>query len=233
MLFGNPRLDFSIRHIKVTLAFLLLVMLVLSACQPALNDPGTISGTEPDTEAASTVSEDVVPTMPVEVIEPLPVEDAAEPVEISIPALALALPVSPMGWTVVSTDDGLTTEWDVPEASLGWHPNTPGAGAAGNMLVSGHQALGDALLAPLALGEIVPGQEILVEDADGRSFVYQISEITAPIPLTGASEEELAQIDALVADGSDAKLTLITGWPEFTTTHRIFAQAELLGAATE
>ena len=168
---------------------------------------------------------------PVEAIDPLPPEEAAEPVQLTLPALDLTLPVTPMGWTVVTTDAGLTTEWEVPDASLGWHPNTPGAGAAGNMLISGHQALGDALLAPLALGEIVVGQEILVEDADGRVFVYQISEITAPIPLTGASEEEMAQIDALVASGPTAQLTVITGWPDFTTTHRVFAQAELIGEA--
>jgi sortase (surface protein transpeptidase) len=233
MLFGNLQLDSPTRHIEVTLAFLLMATLLLSACQPTLDDPATIPGTESGAEESSTQAEEAVPTTPVEATEPLSAEDAADPVEISIPALALTLPVTPMGWTVVSTDDGLTTEWEVPEASLGWHPNTPGAGAAGNVLISGHQALGDGLLAPLALGEIMTGQELLLKDADGRIFVYRVGEVSAPIPLTGASEEELAQVDALVADGAGAKLTLITGWPEFTTTHRIFAQADLLGAASE
>ncbi len=231
MRLGNPLHDLRSLTRTLPITLLLLTALLLSACQQPLDQlAGTIPATEAD--ATATVEPESAAAMtPVEAIDPLPPEEAAEPVQLTLPALDLMLPVTPMGWTVVTTDAGLTTEWEVPDASLGWHPNTPGAGAAGNMLVSGHQALGDALLAPLALGEIVDGQEILVEDADGRVFVYQISEITAPIPLTGASEEEMAQIDALVASGPTAQLTVITGWPDFTTTHRVFAQAELIGEA--
>lgn len=231
MRLGNPLHDLRSLTQTLPITLLLLTALLLSACQQPLDQlAGTIPATEVD--ATATIEQESAAAMtPVEAIDPLPPEEAAEPVQLTLPALDLTLPVTPMGWTVVTTDAGLTTEWEVPDASLGWHPNTPGAGAAGNMLVSGHQALGDALLAPLALGEIVDGQEILVEDADGRVFVYQISEITAPIPLTGASEEEMAQIDALVASGPTAQLTVITGWPDFTTTHRVLAQAELIGEA--
>ncbi len=231
MQLGHPLHD--LRSLKQTLpiTLLLLTALLLSACQQPLDE---LAGTIPPAaaDATATIAPETLEAMtPVEAIDPVPPEEAAEPVQLTLPVLDLTLPVTPMGWTVVTTDAGLTTEWEVPDASLGWHPNTVGAGAAGNMLISGHQALGDALLAPLALGEIVAGQEILVEDVNGRVFVYQITEITAPIPLTGASEEETAQIDALIASGPNAQLTLITGWPDFTTTHRVFAQAELIGEA--
>jgi hypothetical protein len=49
--------------------------------------------------------------------------------------------------------------------------------------------------------------------------------------MTGASKDELARADAYIAPSQQAKLTLITGWPDFTTTHRVFAVAEFVGKA--
>ena len=95
------------------------------------------------------------------------------------------------------------------------------------MLLSGRQVDGAALLAPLALGSVLP--DVIVIDENGLDFVYRVREVSEPIPISGATVEEQASALAYAGQTDDAQLTLITGWPDFTTTHRIFAVADLVG----
>jgi hypothetical protein len=156
-----------------------------------------------------------------------PVEQFAGPVRLEIPELDLDVPVIAMGWRVEVVDGERTTVWDVPLEEAGWHINSMGAGGPGNTIISGRQVEGDAVFALLALGSVVPGQEILLTDGDGITFVYRVTEVTEPIPVTGATKEETEQAAAYFAPTDEATLTLVTGWPDFTTTHRVFAVAEL------
>jgi hypothetical protein len=165
----------------------------------------------------------------VEPLAPLPPGQALAPVQLSIPALGLNLPVTPMGWEVAEVDGRRTTRWILPDDAVGWHVNSVGAGGAGRVILSGHQVIGAAPLAPLAQGEVEPGQEIWLTDSDGVVFVYEVVEVSEPIVQAGATAEEEAAAAAYVAPTDQALLTLITGWPDFTTTHRVFAVAELVG----
>jgi sortase (surface protein transpeptidase) len=110
-------------------------------------------------------------------------------------------------------------------------PNSAVPGEPGNVVIAGHQAQGDAVFAPLALGEIVPGQTIEVTSADGRSFDYEVVEVSAPVPVLGATAADDARAAAFVAPSAAARLTLVSGWPGETTTHRIFVVGELVGPA--
>ena len=196
----------------------LALALLLSACQiptPAATTTGT------PTAAAQTV----------EPSDALAADQAAPPVKLAIPALHLEMPIQPMGWEMTEVNGQPTTRWIVPKDAIGWHVNSTGAGGAGNTILSGHQAQGEALFAPLATGEIVVGQELLLTDETGNVFAYRIKEVSDPIAMTGASKDELARADAYIAPSQQAKLTLITGWPDFTTTHRVFAVAEFVGKA--
>jgi sortase (surface protein transpeptidase) len=154
---------------------------------------------------------------------------ANRPITLTIPAIGLDAPVVPMGWEVALIDNKVTTRWTVPLDAVGWEVNSAGAGDAGNVILVGHQALGSGLLRPLALGEIEIGQEILVMVADGTTHIYQVSEETPPITAIGATVEETAQAAAYLAPGDTAKLTLVTGWPADTTTHRVFVVADYVG----
>lgn len=171
------------------------------------------------------------PTAPASVqpLTPLPPAQALPPVQLSIPALGLNLPVTPMGWEVVEVNGERTTRWILPDDAVGWHINSVGAGGAGRVILSGHQVVGAAPLAPLAQGEVEAGQEIWLTDSDGVVFVYEVVEVSEPIVQAGATAEEEAAAAAYVAPTDQALLTLITGWPDFTTTHRVFAVAELVG----
>lgn len=196
----------------------LALTLFLAACQiptPVATTPGAPTAVAKTADTGSAVA----------------LDQAAPPVKLSIPALHLEMPIQPMAWEVTEVNGQPTTRWIVPKDAVGWHVNSAGAGGVGNTILSGHQAQGEALFAPLATGEIVVGQEILLTDQNGNTFTYRIKEVSDPIAMTGASKEELARADAYVAPSQQAKLTLITGWPDFTTTHRVFAVADFVGKA--
>lgn len=209
--------------------FILASMLaVLAACRvPTPQEVGTVPG--------GSVPEGTLPPTPApavaSIVTPLPPDQAAPPVRLRMPALGLDAVVEPMGWGIVVADGKETTQWIVPEDALGWQVNSAGAGGQGNLIITGRQTAGAALLAPLALGEVKPGQEILVTDDEGVTFRYVVTEVSDPIPLVGANDDERAQEAAYAALNGDARLTLLTGWPDFTTTHRIFAVAEFAGLA--
>lgn len=207
---------------KTTLtAIICATTLLLAACSsPAATPTPTIE--EAETPAESTTGE-------VTEIEPFPLEQTTGPVRVQIPEIGLDAPIIAMGWRVAMVNGERTTVWDVPLDEAGWHINSAGAGGQGNTIISGRQVGGSAVFAPLALGSVAVGQEVLLTDGDGITFVYRISEVTEPIPVTGATPDELAQGASYFAPTDSARLTLVTGWPEFTTTHRIFAVADFVG----
>ncbi len=151
------------------------------------------------------------------------------PVALTIPAVDLQAQIVPMGWEPALIADQVSTRWIVPEQTLGWAVNSAGAGEPGNVTIVGHQAVGAALFRPLALGEVVAGQEILLQAASGVVHRYQVVEVSDPIPTLGASADEMAQAAAYLAPTTDARLTLVSGWPADATTHRVFVVAEYVG----
>lgn len=218
------------------LPFILLVLLLLlAACNSATVVPTptteeiVAAGATEGEEAEASAAGSSIPTGVLTEIEPYPLEQTTGPVRVQIPEIDLDAPIIAMGWRVDVVDGQRTTVWNVPMDVAGWHINSAGAGGQGNTIVSGRQADGAAVFAPLALGSVAPGQEVLLTDGDGITFVYRIVEVTEPIPVTGATPDELARAATYFEPTPDARLTLVTGWPDFTTTHRIFAVAEFVG----
>jgi sortase A len=205
-------------------ACLLGTMLLLAACDASEAEPTPVV----EAEVAEVATEATLTGVVTE-IDPYPADQTTGPVRVQIPEIGLDAPIIAMGWRVAMVDEKRATVWDVPLDKAGWHINSVGAGALGNTIVSGRQADGAAVFAPLALGSIAVGQEVLLTDGDGITFVYEISEVTDPIPVTGATPDEIAQAATYFAPTNDARLTLVTGWPDFTTTHRIFAVATFVG----
>jgi hypothetical protein len=201
--------------------YLVGLLLLLAACNGAVEAPTPAAEAEASAEIASSgvVAE----------IDPYPLDQTTGPVRVQIEEIGLDAPIIAMGWRVAVAEGRRTTVWDVPLEVAGWHINSAGAGGMGNVVVSGRQVEGAAVFAPLALGSAAPGQEVLLTDGDGIVFVYRITEVTDPIPVTGATPDELARAATYFEPTTDARLTLVTGWPEFTTTHRIFVVAEFAG----
>ena len=217
MIFQRWLRRFSVQAAAVSL-------LLLAGCQP-LDGAAALGGRAPGEEGLlgdgglSPASE-----------QPTAAAEGAPPVQLGIPALALEIPVVPMGWERVVVAGQSTTRWVVPADAAGWALNSSPAGGDGNVVIAGHQAYGAAVFAAISLGELAVGQELDLRDGAGRSFLYRIVELPDPIPLLGATVEEAAQAAAYSAPTQSARLTLITGWPLATTTHRLFVVAERVTA---
>jgi sortase (surface protein transpeptidase) len=199
------------RRRAAPLVLSLVSLVLLLGCQP-------IQAPTPTPDPNATVVEESTPAA--EERQALP------PVILRIPELTLELPITAMGWVVTEGNGQRTTDWIVPLETVGWHANSAGAGGTGNTILSGHQSSGTAVFAPLALGDIIVGQEVQLVDEQGDLFLYRVTEVSEPIPIVGATEEDNALAQTYIAPTETAQLTLMTGWPDFTTTHRIFAVAE-------
>lgn len=211
--------SYAVALMAIGLCFMLMG---ISGCTPPASTPSTDRATP--TEQPLTVAD--LRSSSTTALSPA---EAARPVALAIPAIDLAVAIEPMGWIVVEKAGERVSEWDLPTGVAGWHLNSELAGTGGNVVVSGQQAGEGAVFAPLALGEVTEGQEILLTDADGRTFIYQVRAVSEPIPVAGATAAEEAQAAAYLEKGERAILTLVTGWPEYTTTHRIFVVADFVG----
>jgi len=154
------------------------------------------------------------------------------PESLHIPAIGLKLSVEPMGWEVTAIgDEQLTTQWQLPDSTIGWHTNSAYAGAGGNVVLSGHHLYGEQVFDALALGWLEIGQQIVLINNAEQAFRYEIIEITEPILSRRGTSADIARSTSYVGKTDQAQLTLITGWPSFSTTHRIFIVAKLISAA--
>ncbi len=215
----------------------LLLALLLAGCQASLNEPvATIPdapvspiAVEPTATSATAAKPTPASAQTTQATEPLAADEANAPAQLRIPAIGLDVVVSPMGWWVTEINRTRTTAWALPDAGVGWHPNSARAGSVGNVVISGHQLLGDASFAPLALGDVTTGEEILLTDSEGQTFVYRVTAVSQPQPISTVNAEELALAAQYTAQGSKAALTLITGWPDFSSTHRLFVVADFQG----
>lgn len=207
------------------LYFALLSFVFLTGCQGDSPAPSAVI----ESPTAEVVVAEPTATPSYQFIEPLPVLDAVPPVLIEIPAVGLLHPVMPMEWEVAEVEGQRTTVWKVPDNAAGWHINSVGVGAKGNIILSGHQEQDSAVFKSIALGSVQVGQEIFLTDEEGSSYVYRVIEVSEPIPLDGTTSEQFATIEQYYAQGTQPRLTLITGWPDFSTTHRLFVVAEFVG----
>lgn len=192
------------------------------ASSSATSDAATDEPAETESNVAATESTDITPA------QGIAPEDAAAPTQIDIERIGFSAPITPMDWRIVRVGEQRTTEWIIPDDSAGWHPDSAGAGAAGNLVLSGFQNQGDAVFSQLALGNVQKGQELRLTAADGSTHTYIVTEVGTPIPLDGASAAERERAATYYEPSEDARLTMVTGWPAFTTTHRLFIVATLV-----
>jgi sortase (surface protein transpeptidase) len=205
------------------IAFALIVLVLSStACQ------GVLPTVAPSQPTASSPSPTQVP-LPVLITTVTPSAEPA-PVRLEIPEAKLDVSVQAMGWEVVSQAGERTTQWRLPDSAAGWHVNSAALGEPGTTIISGSQRAGAAVFGPIALGDVQTGQTIRMTDGSGAVLEYRITEVSDPLPIQGGGVEQEQQIAKYLGPSETSGLLLITGWPDFTTTHRVFVVAELIGA---
>lgn len=145
---------------------------------------------------------------------------------ILIPTLNVGAPTLEMGWEETLLDGKLVTDWDVPLNEVGWSFNSANPGERGNVVMAGHNNLGTAVFKKLYI--LKEGDEITVTNATGASFLYRValSYIVAERDVPIAKRLENAKV---MQPTNDARLTLISCWPEWSNSHRAIVIARLVG----
>lgn len=202
----------------------LLLLLVNTACQTTAATPTPLAF--PTATPAAVVEQPA--TLTVQSTEVITPEAAGLPIRLTAPALNFAVAVETMSWQVSEVEGVRQAVWQVPAASAGWHINSARPGTAGNVVISGNHLVGAAVFAPLARGEITVDTQLVVNDDQGRSFLYQVREVAPPIPVNGSAAEK-EQAMSYIAPSTQAELTLVTGWPDFSDTHYLFVRAAFMG----
>jgi hypothetical protein len=214
------------------LLLLSICILLLTGCR---SEPETASSTPMPASNPVTSQRAATPTpQPVRPVTAAFLENTADgltPIALAVPEIEMDVAISPMEWRVSEVNGVRTTVWVLPEAGAGWHPNSALPGTNGNVVISGHQLFGDAAFVPLALGDVEVGQEILLRTAGGQTFVYRVATISEPLPITRDLAQEQAVAAQYAAQTNEAQLTLIAGWPDYSSTHRIVVTATLAGIA--
>jgi LPXTG-site transpeptidase (sortase) family protein len=147
--------------------------------------------------------------------------------QIRIAKIELEAPIVEISWHLVEIDGQTVAEWDTHPDAVGHHRGSGPLGGEDNCVLSGHsRAAGTGSAAGVfqRLEELRSGDRIVLVDASGQEYTYLVQELTKVAEL-GASLEERRAHAAYMAPGQEARLTLITCWPDWAYTHRLIVTA--------
>lgn len=149
------------------------------------------------------------------------------PSRLIIPAIGLDADVADRGWHAVESANGLQiSAWDDVLDAAGWHKNSALPGRQGNVVISGHNNVYGAVFQDLHL--LQPGQTIYV-DYGKVQYEYAIESVDINQEVD-ASLAQKAENAAYIQQTDDARLTLVTCWPWYGDSHRVFVVAKMVAA---
>jgi LPXTG-site transpeptidase (sortase) family protein len=227
---------------RILVAGLLIAVMALAACSappsgppPAATEPPPAALPAPGDETSSPPTAPATPArpaastpaagQPASAPEP-PLQSA--PHRLVIPAIGVDTAIVDVGWEVVERGNRRYTEWQTADNAAGRHLNSARPGEQGNVVLSGHHNTKGEVFRPISEQELAVGDMIYLYDAQGQRFVYQVTEITEPLPEVGATEAQRLANARYIQPTSDARVTLVTCWPYWTNTHRIVVVGELV-----
>lgn len=140
-------------------------------------------------------------------------------------AVGIDAPLVEVSWRLDEQEGQPLAVWETAEGAAGHHAGTAGPGEAGNCVISGHSGSGDTGEGVFAgLWDLGAGDGVEVIDAEGESHRYRVESVTRVREVGATLEERLANA-AVMDPTEDARLTLITCWPEWAYTHRVVVVA--------
>ena len=144
----------------------------LTRPEPVAGVPVTAALAAPPSPTPAPVPVDRLPRATARPAAPAPVPDVVPPVRLSLPARGIEAPIDPVG---VEPEGEMTLPEDVDR--VGWYRFGPVPGAPeGAAVVAGHVDDAAQGLGALArLREAEPGDEVVVEAADGTSTRWTVT----------------------------------------------------------
>ncbi len=228
--------------VKISLPFLLALLLLTSACGSKADAPSPPTGELPtegtaaaDSNANNTevASEPVVVNATDQAARTLPDADspaarAGLPERLVIPQLDLDTPVIELGWNTGTNSEGYVfSQWEVAENAAGWHENSARLGEAGNVVMSGHNNVLGAVFREL---DQLRENDPIVVLSDGKEFDYVVERVLI-VPEKRATQEQREDNARWITQMGDDRLTLVSCWPRDNNTHRIIVVAKPVAGA--
>jgi sortase A len=155
----------------------------------------------------------------------LPVGSMSRPVRIVIPVLHLDAPVTEMLRDVLTENSAQVSDWQVPKYQVGHAAGSANPGERDNVVMSAHNNLYNALFRKLYT--MRPGDEITVYNAAGAAFLYRVAQSYIVQEVGVSFEQQVANAQVMLPT-QDARLTLISCYPENNNTHRAIVIAQLI-----
>jgi sortase A len=118
--------------------------------------------------------------------------------------------------------DGQSAVWQTVDDAVGWHRSSAMPGSPGNAVMSGHNATrGSGVFRNLH--KVKLGDRITVT-VNGQELDYVVTD-RVTFPQLFASEYRRARNATWLGHFGDQRLTLVTCYPWYTSTHRLVVVA--------
>ncbi len=191
---------------------------------PRLNPSPTSTSARRATATAS-VTPSPSPS-PTPTTTPAPVGALSAPQRIVIKKINADVQIVSMRWTAFVRDGRWQSQWDVPKNDVGHIFDTANPGERGNVVLAGHNNLYAAVFKKLYT--LNPGDEIEIHNRQKKRFLYRVVEsyIVAEEGQPIAKRLENARV---MEPTQDARLTIISCWPEWSNVYRAIIIAKLIG----
>jgi len=166
-----------------------------------------------------------VPT-PTDWPDPLPTRSRAMPtiaptLEVTVP-IRIAIPKINVNSRIVEIAPLNNGTWGTAAYAVAYHKGTGQIGQADNMVLSGHNNYQGEVFKRLS--ELKVGDTIKLYSTD-REYQYTVVE-SAIIPWVGASAEDQRRNLKYLLPTSEPTLTLVSCWPYWVYTHRVYIVAK-------
>jgi LPXTG-site transpeptidase (sortase) family protein len=176
----------------------------------------------PEASASDTGADTATPT-PRPTPTATPVWRGTEPLEVSIPAIDLEAPVTPIGWAMVRVRGTSQPMWQVPDwRAAGWHDTSARLGVTGNTVLNGHNSGDGEVFRDLY--RLETGAQIFVTGEDGEVYVYRVAEKYI-LREAGQPVEVRLENARYIQQTADERLTLVTCHPYGSLANRLIVIA--------
>ena len=145
---------------------------------------------------------------------------------LSLPSIGVHKTIEAVGWRQVMQPNGnLISEWEVAQDVVGWHVNSALPNTGGNIVLAGHNSIYGAVFQDLH--KLIRGDVATVQ-YNGIFHRYRIDEVEIMNYQNASAAEQDAVFQHIQPSMTD-KLTLISCFPDFSTSHRVVVKASPIG----
>jgi LPXTG-site transpeptidase (sortase) family protein len=125
--------------------------------------------------------------------------------------------------------EGATVEWATPNSrAVGWHNNSGRMGEGRNIVLNGHNNIYGAIFRKLYT--LKPGDTIRLGAGD-LIKTYRVKEVTRVAERDLSVAERAASAARFINPAEDDRLTIVSCWPEWSNSHRVYVVARPVAAA--